>query len=366
MLFSSLIAEAGNTISANVANYNSLLIQAANGTVTVPSNPVLATYTVTAGFLPTQGSSFVVTLPTGFLFSTQPSITSTGASTFTLASGGIGSQSATFTIQSATAASGDMFKIGGFTVNGAGALAAGVPLASALPITMQAIGIDASPLSAGAFASQAASATGIFVGAIQFIDENSPSNGHLFGQGTSDSATAVMWAFAGSLSGSTLLRPNGTAFSLSNETFSLEVDANYIGIATAFLSTTSDCQSPYLYGTVNPYSVIFSGGVPVNQEVFGCVTAAQTGPALQPYAGICSVTFGPAPGETGFTATLPVNVEFGGEVVPYGSGNSPTNPGCQPPSTAIPTTNRYVLYWMMLMFTVVGLWAVRKNLTDKF
>src|SRR5258708_131936 len=79
------------TISGNVADYNAAQVKLANGVLTVPAN--VATYQATSTL--TIGSSFTVSLPSGFTFGSAPSLTTSGTATFTLSSGGLGSQSAT-------------------------------------------------------------------------------------------------------------------------------------------------------------------------------------------------------------------------------------------------------------------------------
>src|SRR5579872_5642935 len=145
------------TITGNVADYNSAQVGLANGVLVVPAN--VATYTATGTI--TNGSSFIVTLPSGFTFGTAPSLTTSGAATFMLISG-LHMQSATFQVATADVSSGDTISLATFTLNGATALVTITPVASALPLTMQAVGSDASPLSFRAFASDVG-AVGIFV-----------------------------------------------------------------------------------------------------------------------------------------------------------------------------------------------------------
>src|ERR1700722_10703892 len=124
------------TISGNVADYNAADVRNASGVLTVPAN--IAVYTATSTL--TIGSSFVVTLPSGFTFGSTPTLTDTGTSTFTLASGGLGAQSATFMVATANLTSGQTISLATFTVHGATALSTLTALTNALPITMQAVG----------------------------------------------------------------------------------------------------------------------------------------------------------------------------------------------------------------------------------
>jgi uncharacterized repeat protein (TIGR01451 family) len=273
-----------NTLSANVADYNAAQVATANGVLAVPAN--LVTYHVTDASTLSIGSSLTVTLPPNFEFASTPSLSNTGTSTFTLSTGGVGFQSATFTVATAALTAGNSVSLNAFTVQGAAALETLTPVANALPVSVQAIGTDPTPLTVGAFASE----PGIqvpFVGAIQFIDTNPPALGRLYFD-TPDTLTIVISAIA--ISAQTVdaatgtvpvRRPNGSPNALSNtDTALVTVPGAWAGISTAFASSTSDCLNPILTGTVAASQLTFPG-VPIAQEVFFCVTADGTS-QLQP------------------------------------------------------------------------------------
>ncbi len=154
------------TISGRLADYNVAAVANASGALTVPAATVIYTATTTI----TIGASFIVTLPTGFSFASNPTLfNGSGPSTFTVASGGSGNASITYTVANADVQIADNLILGTFSVTGATALATLAPQASALPVTMQAVGTDVAPLSFPAFAS----APGVYVqtvGAVQFTD----------------------------------------------------------------------------------------------------------------------------------------------------------------------------------------------------
>src|SRR5271165_1412560 len=106
------------TITGNVVDYNAAEVKLANDSLVVPA--AVATYTASTT-IPT-GSNFTVTLPAGFTFGSVPSLTTSGTSTFTLSSGGMGAQSATFTVATANVTASQTISLAGFTVNGATAL----------------------------------------------------------------------------------------------------------------------------------------------------------------------------------------------------------------------------------------------------
>ena len=185
---------AARVLTAHIADYNAALVKTAGDIVTVPDG--LATYAVNSGTLEIN-SRFTVTLPTGFSFSSQPALADTGASTFTLTSGGIGSQSATFTIGHAALTAGQSATLLSFAVQGVTALETPIPVAAALPITMQSTNNsqinnnDAKPISAPAFASEPGIAA-LVEGNIQFIDLSSPTLGTLFSAGDGDTTSVAI------------------------------------------------------------------------------------------------------------------------------------------------------------------------------
>lgn len=308
------------TITGNVADYNSAQVGLANGVLVVPAN--VATYTATGTI--TNGSSFIVTLPSGFTFGTAPSLTTSGAATFMLISG-LHMQSATFQVATADVSSGDTISLATFTLNGATALVTITPVASALPLTMQAVGSDASPLSFRAFASDVG-AVGIFVGAIQFIDAKPPSLGTKFGTNpTTDSLTAVLSATAISAQTSDaatrsvqILSPNGMANQLSNmDTATVTMFENFIGIAKVFASNTSDCALPILTGSVTATSATIPN-VPFGREIFFCVTGS--GSVIQPSpVGFTNIVM--TPGTSTDFAGVQVVDEFPGSICYFGGAS---------------------------------------------
>jgi hypothetical protein len=102
-------------------------------------------------------------------------LTTSGAASFTLSSGSEGRQYATFTLGTANLPAAGTISLAGFTVDDAFALEVVTPVANALPVTMEAAGVDPTPLSFGAFTSDVG-AFAPFVGAIQLIDVSPPSN----------------------------------------------------------------------------------------------------------------------------------------------------------------------------------------------
>ncbi len=337
-----------NTLSANVADYNAAQVMTAAGVLTVPAN--LATYSVTTTAL-TVGSTLVVTLPAGFTFGTAPALSNTGTSTFTLSSGGVGSQSATFTVGAADLAVATSASLNTFTVHGATALGTPIPVASALPLAMQSSVADSTPLTAPAFASDPGAAA-VFVGAIQFIDSSPPSNGTLFAtSGGPDSATAVVSAIAISPATSDaathtvgVLKPDGTANALApTDTATVTMGGLFVGIATTFSSTTPDCNHPIATGTVSPTQLTIPN-VPLNGEVFFCVTAGGT-VRLQPNPNGLTAAFGHGT-STDFLGG-PVNNEFPGLWAILGPPYPPTISKAFGGSTAnlnVPTALTFTLF----------------------
>lgn len=316
-----------NTLSVNIADYNAAQVNLASNIVTVPSG--LATYSVTTAQLPI-GTALVFTLPSGFTFGSTPSLTSTGSSTFALISGGNGSQSATFQVNTAPVATTQTVSLRTFTAQGVGALTTPIPIANALPLSVQALGIDPSPLTQPAFASEPG-AQAVFVGAIQFIDLTPPTLGRLFGTNpATDSATAVLSATAISaqtLDAATQTRPvlsaNGNPNSLNGFDTATITEIGYLpasgGISKVFASRTSDCTNPFSVGTVSGNSLTVPG-VPINTEFFVCATADGKTLLTQSPHGFTSIIVAPG-SSSDFLAGGPVNNEFPGLTTYFGGGD---------------------------------------------
>jgi hypothetical protein len=156
-------ALAHGTLTTTKATYNAASVAAAGGTITVPvGTTASAVYTVTtlSGGITTSlevNSRFTVTLPTGFTFASQPSFTVTPATTSTaLLNGGIGSQSATFTITQAPLAVGGTLSLNQLSVQGATALetpGAALSITEQSTNNAQILNNDVLPLSQPLFAS---------------------------------------------------------------------------------------------------------------------------------------------------------------------------------------------------------------------
>jgi hypothetical protein len=135
-------------------------------------------YVVDSGSQLVTGSQFTVGLPAGFLFHSAPVLTvSTGSASLT--GGGIGSNTAVFTIGS-TVAGGSTISLSAFTVSGADQLQFFTPSFNPLPMTFQASLLDAQPLQAGVFASGYAVLPDFRLGG-GTIDMQSPTLGRAFG-----------------------------------------------------------------------------------------------------------------------------------------------------------------------------------------
>jgi hypothetical protein len=287
-----------------VADYNAAQVKASGDIVTVPDG--LATYTVNTGTLEVN-SRFTVTLPAGFSFSSQPAVTNTSGSVFTLGSGGIGSQSATFTVTTAPVLPGNSVSLLSFAVQGVTALETPIPVAAALPITMQAtnnaqiLNNDAKPLSAPAFASEPGISAGFEAG-IGLIDLSSPTLGTLFLNNdlTADTATTAILGLGivaeteTPTGGRPVLSPDGLPNSLATtDTATITLPGPFNGLSGAFLAADPACASVVATGTVTP-TLITIPGVPVGSELVGfvCLQAGGTTLLQQDLAGF-AVTVAP-------------------------------------------------------------------------
>jgi hypothetical protein len=319
---------APRVVTVNVADYNAAQVTTAGAILTVPAG--LATYNLNAGGGTLElNSRFTVTLPPNFSFSSQPSLSDTGTTSFVLITGGVGSQSATFQIETAPLVPGQQATLNSFAISGATALEAPIPVVNALQLTLQATNNaeitnnDASPFSKGAFASEPG-ARSIFVGAIQFIDLSSPTLGTLF-LSSPDTPTAVIGATAiqaqtvdAATSSAAVLSPDGGLNSLStSDTATLTIGGFFNGIKTPFVSTTSNCQSPISTGTVAVSQASFPD-IPINREEFLCFTATGTSLLSENVNGFPSVAVTPGT-STDFLGSNGI-VEFPGFIIYTGGG----------------------------------------------
>ncbi len=309
-----------------VADYNAAQVKSAGDIVTVPDG--LATYTVNTGTLEVN-SRFTVALPTGFSFSSQPALTDTGTSVFTLFSGGIGSQSATFTVTTAPLLPGNSLSLLSFAVQGVTALETPIPVAAALPITMQStnnaqiLNNDPKPIPAPAFASE----PGIVAqleGNIQFIDLSSPTLGTLFSTGDGDTTSISIVDLLitpetrdQATNSTPVLSPSGQPNALSStDTATVTIPGFFNGISAAFFATDDSCSTSAATGTVTP-SQISVPGVPVGASLAVCITSAGTTLLQENLNGFTAAV---APGtSTDFLGTAAV-VEFPGFVTYSGGG----------------------------------------------
>jgi hypothetical protein len=352
--------------SGQVADYNAAKVRLANGVLVVPAGQAIYTANATISI----GSSFTVTLPTGFLFATAPTLTS-AAATFTLASGGIGFQSATFTVATANVTAGQTITLGTYTVSGATALETITPLASALPLTMQAIGVDPSPVSFPAFASDSG-VTAVFVGAIQFINLQPPSNGTEFNGSAPFSLTAVISAIAISpelvdfaTSTVPILGANGLLNTLTaSDTATVTLPGMYGNLASVFASTTSDCLHPISTGTVS-FRALTIPNVPINAEEFFCVTGNGSpiellGPGPGGFSAIgtgFTVVDLSAGSSTDFLASTNVNIEFPGLICYTNSG--PGFGSCVAVNFAVPALSYWGIGALAGTLLLLGAWMLR-------
>ncbi len=272
------------------------------------------------------------------------------------------SRSATFTVATANVTSGQTIFLQSYTVHGATALATVTPVANALPITMQAVGIDASPRSLPAFASSQG-ATDIFVGAEQFIDELPPSNATEF-LSSPDTLTAVIAATAiqaqtvDSTGTVPILDSTGMLNTLSiSDTATVTIAGNFRGIAHAFASTTSSCTNPVAgsAGSISLGSITILH-VPVNREIFFCLTGSGAVLGSDP-GGFTTVTV--SPGSSTDFLSAPVTNEFPGFIC-YTNGGG-CDPNFVPPPLIVPTPalSSWAMIGLAGIMLLFGAWKLK-------
>jgi hypothetical protein len=280
-------ALAHGTLTVVSANYNAALVAANNGVITVPwGGQASATYAVTTGSLEVN-SRFTVTLPAGFTFASAPSLTTTSPTTTALTGGGIGSQTATFTIGTAPLTGTAALN----TVSVQGATALETVNTTGLAITAQSTNNalvtnnDTNPVpgSAPAFTSDGGfnPAATSFTGGGALIDLTSPSLGAKFVGGLT---TATIGTF--NLVPTNSLDASGVPHSLATtDTVTLSITGFFNGITEASATGVAAPGVPPVGGTItlpgvsitsDPVVVTAGGAKLLQQNPNGSFTATFT------------------------------------------------------------------------------------------
>ena len=284
-------AFAKGMVTAPLADYNSAQVLAAGGNVTVPFGAILANavYTVAAGTQLEVGSSFTITLPSGFQFTSLPSVTGPGSTTFPFLSGGIGSNSVTFKVSTTSVPAGGTVSIGSFSVSGATALE-GQFGGNALSMTFQATNNvnagnnDNAPIPVPVFTHAVGSLPDtITPGSGQINLASTPPGTQFVPNGATIATSGLVATFAINTelndpfnSNAPVLKANGLANTLnSSDTVTITVQGKFTGIATAYASpTVTTCASGVpggaITGTVTSTSLTFTG-VTINTPMQICM-----------------------------------------------------------------------------------------------
>jgi len=333
-------ALAHGTLATSIIHYNAAQVTAAGGTITVPwSGIASAVYTVTPnGATSTSlevNSRFTVTLPSGFTFFSQPALNPSSAGTSTsLISGGIGSQTATFTIGAPPPGNAPLAQGGTLTltqVSVQGATALETP-GTSLSISVQAVSNslisnnDAAPV----FATNPTfvSTTGVNATfqssgaqAPNFIDLRSPIFGTLFLTPGGDSANADLGTLTLIPDGS--LGANGAVAAVSTaDAVTVTINGFFNGIKGAFSTVgASGCGGTVTSaGTATASSVSVPGATalaPGGNDI--CITS--NGSTLLSPNGNFTAAYAPGAGATDFlggpaASTTDAITYTGGTVVP--------------------------------------------------
>jgi hypothetical protein len=335
-------ALAHGTLATSLIKYNAAQVTAAGGTITVPwSGLASAVYTVTANGATTTSlevnSRFTVTLPAGFTFFSQPALNpSSGATSTSLISGGIGSQTATFTIGAPPPGNnalgqGSTLTLTQVSVQGATALE--TP-GTSLSISVQAVSNslisnnDAAPV----FATNATflSTTGVnstfastAAQALSFIDLRSPTFGTLFlnPAPVGDSANTDLGTLTLTQDGS--LGANGAVATVSTaDAVTITINGFFNGIKGSFSTVggTGCGGTVTSAGTATASSVSVPGAsavAPGGNDI--CITA--NGSTLLSPNGNFTAAYAPGAGATDFlggnvSSTTDAITYTGGTVVP--------------------------------------------------
>lgn len=256
-------AQAG-TLSGTPTNYATQAVTAANNVVTVAAGSVVYTLTGTASV----GTTVTMTLPSGMTFNVPPAVTCAGGTLACAASvtaGGAGQNYVTYTVTGAGAAT-DTITYGGFSVNGASALATA---GASLKVTASSIGGDAGdtdPTTGTAstlgFAAMT-SANGLTVTEVvnDLTVDISNYNGTKYSSGTA-------WGSSGSVNvaptGGTVGANGVTAYAFpTGSAISAVVSGNFGSMTSFWLDTAACAATPgtgtSMTGTLTGNSATFNG-----------------------------------------------------------------------------------------------------------
>jgi hypothetical protein len=299
-------ANAKGAVTAPLADYNSAQVATAGGNLTVPFGGIIANavYTVAAGTELEIGSRFVVTLPAGFLFQSQPTLAVPGATTVTVVGGGIGANSISYQFAGAAVAAGDTISLGQFAVSGATALESEFG-GNSLAMLFQATGNsstannDVAALSVPVFNHAVGSLPDTITPGSGAIDLTATPPGTAFvpnGATIAGSGLVATFAINTELNdpfnaNAPVLNPDGLANSLNPaDTVTITVEGNFTGIKTAYGDpTVSTCAATVpagaIAGTVNDTALSFVG-VQINTPVQICMIPDGTTlmqPSTTPY-----------------------------------------------------------------------------------
>ena len=333
---------AKGTVTAPLVDYNSAQVALANGVVTVPFGTTIANavYTVATGTQLELNSLFTITLPSGFVFqSVPPVVAGPGATTFTLVSGGIGSNLASYQIAGAAIPAGVTLSVGAFTVGGATALEGphdgDTPLAMTFQSTNNGTSSnnDTAPVSVPVFTHAGGSLPDTIIPGSGLINTGSTPPATQFVPGGATIATSGQVAtFAINTesldpfnSNAPVLTPLGSANSLNTaDTANITVEGDFHGVASAYADPTiTTCASAVpagsITGTVTTASLIFNS-VPINTPVRICMIpdgVNQLDPSTKPFAYTWTAGSGVTDFFGGLTQTTAGNFySYGGPPLP--------------------------------------------------
>jgi hypothetical protein len=253
-------ALAAGTVSTDVvANYNAAAVAASNGIITVPwtGGPPHIVYTVTSGSLEIN-SRFTVTLPAGFTFQSQLSVTTSSPLTQLTQNGDIGSNQAVFTVTGpgpnpAPLGVGGTITLNTVSIEGP-TTALGTPTTTPLQITVQATNNalvtnnDATPIPANAFTSDAGVTAAFFGGGnptLIDLESTPPGTAFLPADTTTADIGTVTLTSSGSLSAAGL----PVVFS-TGDTATLSLSGFFNGIASATAGSVT--------GTISGNTITFT------------------------------------------------------------------------------------------------------------
>ena len=321
-------AWASGTVTSPLVDVNAAQLRLAGGEMVVPLNRPLAdqVYMLTGVSKLQTGSSFTITLPGSLVFSAVPiPLTNLGIG-FTVASGGVGTNSVTYLVGNSDVPAGGSINIGPFNISGATSL--DFPYSSpVLPMTFQSTnnGLDGdlAPISVPVFTNAPGAELQILRASGGKINLASTPPGTQFvpdDVSTADAGAIATLTVSTELTdpsnnGTLVISPSGATNSLNEaDTVTISVEGDFTGIYSAYASPTiGTC-------TVRPSGTVYTGAVTTEELSFAAIPINTPVQLCMVTDGVTLLHASPAPYIFSYVVDSGSDLDNGLPQSPVGSG----------------------------------------------